>query len=456
MPLGAPVSTSFQPRALITPKTPNPAVGPSSGYRPPIPTVAPSVIVGASFTAVTVIDAVSVAVLKAVLPPVVLTSTVLPAEPVLWSQARKARLPSAPFIASGTKRTRSAARSSRAEVSATAPTLAQVVPLSSEYCQVPLPVVTEAPVTAIPSTAPASTSVMRSPPALAMISATVLPVLVVWSSVMAVSVISPLLSSTGASFTGVTVRLAVSVAVLKAVLPPLTLVLARAPLVPLVRSQARKVMASARVPFQLATGWKARRVAVSAASRRAEASLTAPRAFQVSPLSVEYHHEPLAVFAAVTAMPVRAPLSGSVTLSSPPAGKERSTSDATRVPTAPPGGPASSRRAFRVGDFNPSRAGAVLVGATAAAAFIDTAPISHCEEVPEVPVIVTDAAPASVVEPPSILDVMSCDHCDVCPEPTMLAPVFFQYCTSNTTSPVVLSTVTEAVVPVPVAPTNFP
>ena len=205
MPLGAPVSTSFQPRALITPKTPNPAVGPSSGYRPPIPTVAPSVIVGASFTAVTVIDAVSVAVLKAVLPPVVLTSTVLPAEPVLWSHARKARVPSAPFIASGRKRTRSAARSSRAEVSATAPTVAQVVPLSSEYCQVPLPVVTVAPVTAIPSSAPASTSVMRSPPPLAMISTTVLPVLVVWSSVIVVSVIEPAVSSTGASFCARTV-----------------------------------------------------------------------------------------------------------------------------------------------------------------------------------------------------------------------------------------------------------
>ena len=45
-----------------------------------------------------------------------------------------------------------------------------------------------------------------------------------------------------------TVRLAVSVAVLNAVEPPFLEVLAKSPLVPLVWSQARKVMAVARVP----------------------------------------------------------------------------------------------------------------------------------------------------------------------------------------------------------------
>ena len=52
----------------------------------------------------------------------------------------------------------------------------------------------------------------------------------------------------GASLTAVTVRLAVSVAVLKAVLPPLVEVSAVPPLVPLLRSQARKVMALGSVP----------------------------------------------------------------------------------------------------------------------------------------------------------------------------------------------------------------
>ena len=99
---------------------------------------------------------------------------------------------------------------------------------------------------------------------------------------------------------------------------------------------------------------------MSAASRRAEASLTVPSALQVAPLLMEYHQAPLAVSAAVTAMPVRAPLSGSVTLSSPPAGEERSTSDATRVPTAPTGVPASSRMGSRVGLRVPSRSGAVF------------------------------------------------------------------------------------------------
>ena len=44
----------------------------------------------------------------------------------------------------------------------------------------------------------------------------------------------------GASLTGVTVSRAVSVAAENAVLPPLTVVSAKAPLLPLVRSQARR------------------------------------------------------------------------------------------------------------------------------------------------------------------------------------------------------------------------
>ena len=58
-----------------------------------------------------------------------------------------------------------------------------------------------------------------------------------------------MLSNTGASLTAVTVRLAVSVAVEKAVVPPLLVVSASVPLPPLVWSQARKVMAVASVPL---------------------------------------------------------------------------------------------------------------------------------------------------------------------------------------------------------------
>ena len=57
-----------------------------------------------------------------------------------------------------------------AEESVTAPKLFHVLPPLVEYCQVPL--VSSTAVTAIPSTAPLSTSVIRSPPALAMIAAT--------------------------------------------------------------------------------------------------------------------------------------------------------------------------------------------------------------------------------------------------------------------------------------------
>ena len=57
------------------------------------------------------------------------------------------------------------------------------------------------------------------------------------------------LSNTGASLTALTVRLAVSVAVEKAEVPPLLVVSASVPLLPLVWSQARKVIAAARVPL---------------------------------------------------------------------------------------------------------------------------------------------------------------------------------------------------------------
>ena len=80
---------------------------------------------------------------------------------------------------------------------------------------------------------------------------------------------------------------AVSVAAENAVVPPLTDTSTRLPLLPLARSQARKVMALAIVPLKLALGWKYRRVLASAASRRAEVLLTAPSAFQLVPPLVE-------------------------------------------------------------------------------------------------------------------------------------------------------------------------
>ena len=97
----------------------------------------------------------------------------------------------------------------------TVPTPVQVVPPSVEYCQVPVPLVN--PVTAIPLTAPLSTSVTF--PEISV--ETRSPLFVVWSSLMVVKLLAP--DRTGASLTAVTVRLAVAVAVLKGVAPPVLL-----------------------------------------------------------------------------------------------------------------------------------------------------------------------------------------------------------------------------------------
>ena len=74
MPFSAPVSTSAHaaPSRIVSTVVP---AGVVSSFVVPSDTVAPSVIVGASLTAVTVIDAVSLAVLNAVVPPFVLAST---------------------------------------------------------------------------------------------------------------------------------------------------------------------------------------------------------------------------------------------------------------------------------------------------------------------------------------------------------------------------------------------
>lgn len=72
------------------------------------------------------------------------------------------------------------------------------------------------------------------------------------------------------------------------------------------------------------------------------------------------------VSAAVTAMPVMAPGSGSVTLSRPLGGGLRSTSALTSVPTAPLGGPASSATGSRATLVSTS-AGAALATVTVSA-----------------------------------------------------------------------------------------
>src|SRR6185437_22440 len=124
---------------------------------------------------------------------------------------------------------------------------------------------------------------------------------------MAVKALAPL--STGASLTAATLMVGEVVALLKAVVPPLVLVLAMLPGVPVLRSQARRVMLL--VPFQSALGVKRMTVVASAASSRADESVGEPKACQVVPSSV-YCQVPWLLSTAVTAMPVSAPLSTSV------------------------------------------------------------------------------------------------------------------------------------------------
>ena len=156
------------------------------------------VITGASLTALTVIDASSVAVLNALLPPFDAVLTFVPCVPVVLSQARKVMLADVPAAALGTNRTRSVLRSRSADALVTVPMVNQLAPAVMEYSQLPLPLASD--VMAMPSGSPFA-SVMRSPPALAMRLETRSPVLFVWSSSIVVNDIVPLPSSTGALFT---------------------------------------------------------------------------------------------------------------------------------------------------------------------------------------------------------------------------------------------------------------
>ena len=139
---------------------------------------------------------------------------------------------------------------------------------------------------------------------------------------------------------------------LNAVFAPLLLVSAVAPVRPVLRSQARKVRPPATVPFQLALGTKRTEVLASAASRRAEPSLTAPNASQLLPPSRVYCQAPLRLSTAVTAMPVWGP-STSVTCTGPPISAD------TSVPGLPD---ASSRIVVRL--LAPASTGASLTAAT--------------------------------------------------------------------------------------------
>src|SRR5947208_247051 len=104
---------------------------------------------GASLTLETVRELVAVAVLKALVPPLLEVSTLLPAVPLVWSQARKVTEADVPFCPSGTKRSLSVERSSSAALLDTEPTAFQVLPALVEYCQTPVPLLK--PVTALPS-----------------------------------------------------------------------------------------------------------------------------------------------------------------------------------------------------------------------------------------------------------------------------------------------------------------
>ena len=157
-----------------------------------------------------------------------------------------------------------------------------------------------------------------------------------------------LLVPCGASLTAVTVMLLLATVLLKALLPPLTLVLALLPALPLVRSQARKLMPLTTAPFQLAAGAKRTRVRVSAASSMALVAVTALKAVQLLPPLSEYCQMPLVLLTAVTAMPDSAPASASLT--------RPAISADTSVPLSATGSSPMFARSFA-----PERTGALLL-----------------------------------------------------------------------------------------------
>src|SRR4051794_17901327 len=107
----------------------------------------------------------------------------------------------------------------------------------------------------------------------------------------------------GGSFTASTAIDETAVALLNAVVPPLTVVSADAPALPVVRSQARNVSPAA-VPKKFPAGINRTRVVPSAARSRALFAAGDPKLIQLVP-SVVNCHVPLLLSTSITAMPAR-------------------------------------------------------------------------------------------------------------------------------------------------------
>ena len=206
-------------------------------------------------------------------------------------------------------------RSATALVSEIRPKSFQMPPPLVENCQRPGAASTEWPRTATPASwfwpgLPASAASLKLP---AYSAATVAPPGDAASSSAAARLAAPL--AMGASLTAVTVMPAAAVALLNALVPPLVEVSAVLPAMPLVASQARKVMPLPTLPFQSALGTKRTYVLEgSAASSLAMLAVGVPKAVQVERPLVEYCQLPLLLSTAMTAMPLLAPASASLTL----------------------------------------------------------------------------------------------------------------------------------------------
>src|SRR5258706_15647957 len=101
--------------------------------------------------------------------------------------------------------------------------------------------------------------------------------------------------------------LAVSVAVLKAVVFPLTEVSAVLPFTPLVWSQARNVKPGSTVPLKFRLGIKRTRVAALDASNLAVFPLGLPNPLQFGPFSIQNFQTPFVLSTAVTSLPSTPP-----------------------------------------------------------------------------------------------------------------------------------------------------
>ena len=157
----------------------------------------------------------------------------------------------------------------------------------------------------------------------------------------------------GASLTGVTARLAVSLAALNAVVPPVAPIGTYCPSPPVLRSHARKVIASFSVPFRSPKGsirMRAVGPSSSASSFVAPLIAAASTASQVVPPSRLNCQVPRRVFKAVMAMASTAPPSASTmlpfTTRSAMATPEGSVSPSSTLPRVGEGPASSTGAAF--------------------------------------------------------------------------------------------------------------